>query len=175
METLGFMAPASFVKEGGPSYCGTQGATSSIDQLPGTKGSAEAAWQGESASVAGASDTAGAVSTGAGPLSTADGAPPCRLAQSQSSVTDNCVEFKQAGGCTTDCRVEFLEDLHNTLQREKGNIEKHTEERAPDNHRSAWMMPLQSVALRHFSRDKGTECEVTKGASLERRDILVER
>ena len=33
METLGFMAPASSVKEGGPTYCGTQGSTNSIDHF----------------------------------------------------------------------------------------------------------------------------------------------
>ena len=54
-------------------------------------------------------------------------------------------------------------------------MEQHSEERAPDNHWSAWMTTLQSVALRHFSRDKRTECEVTKRASLERREILAER
>ena len=33
METLGFIAPASFVKGGGPTYCDTQGPTSSIDHF----------------------------------------------------------------------------------------------------------------------------------------------
>ena len=59
---------------------------------------------------------------------------------------------------TEKVREEFLEDLQNTLQREKGNTKQHSEERAPDNHWSAWMTTLQSVALRHFSRDKRTEC-----------------
>ena len=31
--TFGFMVPASFVKEGGPTYCGTQGSTSSTDHF----------------------------------------------------------------------------------------------------------------------------------------------
>ena len=34
---------------------------------------------------------------------------------------------------TAKGRVEFLEDLQNTLHREKGNIEQHSKERAPDN------------------------------------------
>ena len=54
---------------------------------------------------------------------------------------------------TAKGRVVFLEDLQNTLQREKKNIEQHSEERAPENHWSAWMTTLQLVALRHFKRD----------------------
>ena len=53
-------------------------------------------------------------------------------------------------------RVEFLEDLQNTLQRKHLTITGHP-------------------ALRHFSRDKRTKCEVTKRASLERIENLAER
>ena len=107
---------ASFTKEGGPTYCGTQGSTSSIDHFLIPK---EAKRQLGKVSVlgTGASDAAGAVSKGAGPHANSDGAPPHRRSQRWSKDRDNCALQTVKG------RVEFLE-IYKTQcrEREKGNI-----------------------------------------------------
>ena len=170
METLGFVVPASFVTGGGPTHCGTQGSTSSTDHFQVPKeakillGKVSVCWRLERA------------------LQLA----PCQqrldhmpllmelhhtfIHKSGQKTERIAWNFdKLAAALQSERgRVEFLEDLQNTLQREKGNIAQHSEERARDNHWSAWMTTLQWVALRLFSRDKRTDCEVTKRASLER-------
>ena len=73
--------------------------------------------------------------TSAGFFATADGAAPhlCLHGGDQTKERiarsfDKLAAALQTGKGT----VDFLEDLRNTLQREKDNIEKHAEERAPD-------------------------------------------
>ena len=125
---------------GGPTHCGTQGSTSSIDHFLIPKeakrllGKVRRCWR----------------------LGRAMQLAPCQQALDLMELHHTFVQRR------------------NTLQREEGNIEQHSEERAPDKLWSVWMTTLQSVALRHFSRDKRTECEVTKRASLVRREILAE-
>ena len=80
-------------------------------------------------------DAAGAVSTRAGPHAIADGAAPHLRPQRWSKDRKIAWNFEKLAAAlqTWKGRVEFLEDLQNTLQREreKGNIEQHSEERAP--------------------------------------------
>ena len=98
---LGLMALASFVKEGGPTYCGTQGSTSSSEhflipqEAKRLLGKVRVCWRL-------ASDAAGAVSTGAGPHVIADGASPHLRSQRWSEDKENSAEL--FASCRPHCR-----------------------------------------------------------------------